>query len=250
MIYYNDGKPVRVGDIVFTDYHTHDIGLVYEVLEKDSKEAIVLDRSKGGASIVVYRKGNRVSRYFEGAYNDNKISEDVVLITRSDVNEKINNVMKLFYKILTETDSKELKQKVRLVIKRKIKDDNDTSLLSLAAEQGHYDCIKCIIDFDEDVNGHDIGGMTALHYASVKENNERIIKILANHGADINAKCIFGNTALMEASKNGNLSNVMELLKYSCDVNAQNKKGETALALASHYGYSDIVKELILHGAK
>ena len=54
---------------------------------------------------------------------------------------------------------------------------------------------------------------------------------------------------LIEASKNGNLKEVKELIKNGDDVNAKDKDGDTALILASIYGHLEIIKLLVLNGA-
>jgi WD40 repeat protein/uncharacterized protein YecT (DUF1311 family) len=82
-----------------------------------------------------------------------------------------------------------------------------------------------------------------------KISNEKTVKnnrdILQAAEADVNAKDKDGNTALMSASRNGNIAEVRKLLAAKADVNATDNKGNTALMLASRTFYVEIVRELL-----
>ena len=58
-----------------------------------------------------------------------------------------------------------------------------------------------------------------------------------------------GWTALMEASTQGNLAAVENLLTKKSNVNAQAIDGSTALRAATYYGHGDVVNALLAHGA-
>jgi len=78
---------------------------------------------------------------------------------------------------------------------------------------------------------------------------ERVKRIL-NEGIDVNAKG--GNrsyTALMLASKYGELAIVKLLLEKGADVNAKDNRGYTALSQASKYGQLEVAKLLLKKGA-
>ena len=69
-------------------------------------------------------------------------------------------------------------------------------------------------------------------------------------GADVNAKDkSFGNTPLMNAASNNNISLLKFLLGKGASVNTKNDVDETALMKASYYGSFPIVKTLIDKGA-
>lgn len=65
----------------------------------------------------------------------------------------------------------------------------------------------------------------------------RLIKLLADNGADINAQDNIGNTLLMYAIELRNEPLINEILKLNPDVNIKNKEGKTANDIASVYGY-------------
>lgn len=67
--------------------------------------------------------------------------------------------------------------------------------------------------------------------------------------SDINHLDIEGETALMKASKYGDIAIVTDLLSKGADVHLVNSTGETALILASQAGYNDIVIKLLDAGS-
>jgi ankyrin repeat protein len=112
--------------------------------------------------------------------------------------------------------------------------------------------IKTVIELikgeDTNINLRGEYGNTALINASRKGNLE-IVKILIESKANINLQNEYGNTALICASKNGCVKTVIELIKAGANINLQNGYGYSALIYANSNGYIKIVKELIKAGA-
>ena len=77
-----------------------------------------------------------------------------------------------------------------------------------------------------------------------------VVKFLVEKGADVNAKNIRGNTALMWASRMGNLEVAKLLLEKGADINAKNLSDETALRKAHASHQLEMVNFLKSHGAK
>ena len=74
---------------------------------------------------------------------------------------------------------------------------------------------------------------TALLYAAMNENGEELIRLLLNHGANVNGTDDIGNTALMYACARSH-ENIVNVLisrewKPSIEINKQNKFGWTSL---------------------
>ena len=65
----------------------------------------------------------------------------------------------------------------------------------------------------------------------------------------INAKNGYGYTALIDASKNGDLEKVKLLIENGADIEAKDNNGDTALILASYYRYLEIIQYLVEKGA-
>lgn len=74
-------------------------------------------------------------------------------------------------------------------------------------------------------------------------------KLLLDRGADINARNLNGQTALMHASFNGYPEMVQLLLEKGADVNATAESGATAWDHASSVGQVRIVEILEAYGA-
>lgn len=104
------------------------------------------------------------------------------------------------------------------------------------------------------VDVRDAGGWTPLMHAAFQGRATVSRWLIERGGADPDARDSFSQqrTPLIEASACGNLRVVRVLL--SCDapvsVDAQDARGCTALMLAAWRGHTDVVRELITHGAR
>ncbi len=84
-------------------------------------------------------------------------------------------------------------------------------------------------------------------------NGEYVESLIQQHGADIEARDINGNTPLMIAIDTypggAEVGAIQVLLSYRADVNAVNNEGETPLAFAVRGGHANIVQALLRNGA-
>ncbi|KAA0153200.1 hypothetical protein FNF29_03388 [Cafeteria roenbergensis] len=76
-----------------------------------------------------------------------------------------------------------------------------------------------------------------------------VARLLLSHGADIEARDIFGQTPLVLAAKKGHLSIAELLLDAGADVNAKSKADWTALTSCALRGWTDLARLLLAHGA-
>ncbi len=90
---------------------------------------------------------------------------------------------------------------------------------------------KFIEELHPDVNQKTQWGVSPLQCASLC-GHSNIVKILLEHGADVNYADTAGNTALHRAVKNEDIQTVGILLEAGADVNCANKHGETPLHTA------------------
>jgi ankyrin repeat protein len=93
------------------------------------------------------------------------------------------------------------------------------------------------------------GKSAALMYAAQRGHPDTL-KDLMDRGADVNAKIQDGWTALMLAVANGHADIVKILIERGADVNAKTLRGKTAMMLAASEGHTGIVNVLKSAGAK
>jgi ankyrin repeat protein len=92
-----------------------------------------------------------------------------------------------------------------------------------------------------------MSSVPTLHEAS-RDGNLEVVKELIKAGADIN-KYENDTTPMYHASENGRLDVVKELVKAGADVNKGDKFGVTPLHIASLWGRMEVVSELLNAGA-
>lgn len=113
--------------------------------------------------------------------------------------------------------------------------------LMCAAQNGHTDIVRLLIEKGADVNTVAAGTGTALMDAAGNGHAD-IVRILLEKGANVNVNV--GGTALMFAAREGNADIVRALLKKGADLNAMDSVGYTALSLAEARGHADVVRVL------
>ena len=129
--------------------------------------------------------------------------------------------------------------------------DDEGPLCSAIAE-GHEDIVKCLLErMGADVNAMSRQHRTPVHKA-IESNQKGILKILLEHGAQQSWKAE-NSTALIEATKNENISLIQIVLEYGADTEGKGTQnlddGMTALHIAILSKRMDIVKLLLQHGA-
>jgi len=123
------------------------------------------------------------------------------------------------------------------------------SILIYAAESGNPDVVREILRYHPNLEMRDRQGRTAIFLAGEYGNHDKegarveSVRLLAEAGADVNARDKDGNTPLHEIF----LTDVEEeLLKLGADVNARNNDGETPIFTNVD---EDSIPLFIAHGA-
>lgn len=119
------------------------------------------------------------------------------------------------------------------------------SALMVATLRGDASTVQRLLAAKAPVN-HD--GWTALHYAAYGGNAE-IVRLLAAHGASLDAEAPNGQTSLMLAASNGKLEAVKALVDADADLDVADRQGRTALMLAQAAGQAEVVAYLRTSGA-
>ena len=119
-----------------------------------------------------------------------------------------------------------------------------------AAMSGELAAVKTLLQQGRDVNAAQGDGMTALHWAAMK-NDAELAQMLVYAGANVKATTrLGGNTPLVIAARNGNAPVVEVLLKAGADAKGATSTGTTPLMLAAASGSVEAVKALVAAGAE
>jgi len=124
--------------------------------------------------------------------------------------------------------------------------------LHAAARSGNFEVVRKLIECDPAaINATNGVRSTPLLWASRGDNFKEgyVLRLLLEHGADVNVQDKDGWTPLYVASMNGALEDLRVLLEHGADVEAKDNDGKTALQVAAKYGYNEIVELLREHGA-
>lgn len=121
--------------------------------------------------------------------------------------------------------------------------------LLLAAQKGHAEIIKIVLEKGIDINVCDRKNCSALHHA-IQNRRVDCSNILLDEQIDYKIKDSEGNLPLHLAAKAGLLEIVERLLKLHNVPNAMNKKNRTPLHLACKDGKDKVVSFLLENGGR
>jgi len=119
----------------------------------------------------------------------------------------------------------------------------ETALIH-AADKGHVEYLKALLQSEANVNRANYFGTTALTAAASKGHLE-CLKALLQNGSDVNQENRSGETDLTVAAFKG----LHFLLTKGSNVNHQDNDGDTALICAARCGHFECLKALLNHGA-
>lgn len=126
--------------------------------------------------------------------------------------------------------------------------DQNTPLIE-ASCKGHFECAKMLIDAGADINFQSKNNLSAM-FVAASAGHGYIAEALLEAGADVNAKCgQLGATALINASRHGDVDIVDLLFEHHADVNLVDNSQQSALAAAVQRGHSPVVEVLLENGA-
>ena len=125
---------------------------------------------------------------------------------------------------------------------------NETALMT-ACGMGNTGAINILLNAGADPNSADVYGRTWIHHA-ILANSKELLKTVIDNGADVNATNKKNVTALMIASRRGNIDAVNELLSAGADPTIEDRLGATWIHHAVGEGCSKkFLQAIIDHGA-
>jgi uncharacterized protein len=128
------------------------------------------------------------------------------------------------------------------------KDGVSLTCIEAACQNGSTDIVKMLIDHGVNVNAKGYVGHTPLRIAS-RNGYPDIVKFLISKGAEIDSEGDDRATSLESAAGKGHLDVVILLTEAGAKVNHQDKDGDTPLNEAARGGYLEVVQYLLSKGA-
>ena len=141
------------------------------------------------------------------------------------------------------------------MLEGEIPDENstaDTSSISAgdgiwnAASVGNIEIVKQHLEKGVDIDAVDsVAGITPLSWAVIR-GQSKVVELLVQHGADVNAKNNDGGTSLHAAAFLGRVEIVKLLVQHGADINAKNNKDETPMDnLKVDWGTTEFIAGLL-----
>lgn len=124
------------------------------------------------------------------------------------------------------------------------------NILIYASYFNYLELVKIIINLNAKIDLKDSLGWTALMYSIASDyTDKKIIRLLANSGANVNLVDRYGVTPLIIAVFFNNEEKIEELVKSGANIDFKNENGITALIFAAKLGKKESVKKLLSLGA-
>lgn len=124
---------------------------------------------------------------------------------------------------------------------------SQTTPLLAAAERGHNDVVRLLLEHGVDVSASDTFEWTALAYTALV-GNEEVARMLLLHGASTQDG-FEESTPLHYAAQQGHMSVACLLLEHAARVDALDEEIRTPLHRAASQGHEDMALLLLDHGA-
>ncbi|GAB4186126.1 MAG: hypothetical protein Fur006_25200 [Coleofasciculaceae cyanobacterium] len=128
--------------------------------------------------------------------------------------------------------------------KSSLKETRGTIALSQAADEGHLEIVRVLIEARAEVNDEDnvLYPNEAPLARAASQGHLEIVRVLLEAGAEVNIPSADPEywTPLMCAVGKGNFNIVKELVEVGANVNEMRSPGDFALRIAARYGYQEI----------
>jgi ankyrin repeat protein len=115
-----------------------------------------------------------------------------------------------------------LREDAHMRLELDVKNEYQYTALILAAEYGHLECVKLLVEAEAALDLDNKFGKTALIMAA-ENGKDAIVRLLCESGANVNALSKRGVSALMLAAVKGHFAVVKILTEHSADIRIENK---------------------------
>ncbi|UYV81443.1 hypothetical protein LAZ67_20001212 [Cordylochernes scorpioides] len=129
---------------------------------------------------------------------------------------------------------------------------NMSILITAVTSFKNLDFIRNLLELGVEVDFKDSPGRTALHLTTMEWFNPKrgeLMKLLIEFGADVNSRCMNGNTPLMNIALNGKIFEAQILIKSGASIIAEGNYKLNALHHAIEGNHIEMTKFLINSGA-
>ncbi|XP_067282389.1 transient receptor potential cation channel, subfamily N, member 1 [Pseudorasbora parva] len=126
-------------------------------------------------------------------------------------------------------------------------DKEGKAAIHLAAEQGHQDIVDILLSHKAFVNAKTKQGLTPLHLSAQSGSAQLVRLLVETHLASVDALSLRKQTPLHLAAVSGQLDVCSSLLNLKADITAADIRGQTPLHLAAENDHSEVVKLFLRH---
>jgi len=125
-------------------------------------------------------------------------------------------------------------------------DHDRAELMAIAASKGKYENLELMLNEGFDCNLYH--REDPILYWAMQSESLDIVKLLCEHGAEVNAVNDVGNAPLYDASANGLIGILEYLISYGACIDKPMNNGSTPLIIACCYNQVGVARILLSHG--
>ena len=175
--------------------------------------------------------------------------EEILLSDRGDINALDSNRASPLIWAIRRKDAISVKLLLQAGADPNIRNKSGATALHFAAWQRDFEIVKILLRHGAMAAQKDNNLKSPLHDAASRCSNSNIIMALLAAGADLQAHCIYGATALSYAASSNNVLGTAILLDLGAQINAADRDGDTPLLDAARNACSASVELLLERGA-
>nr|XP_033785571.1 serine/threonine-protein phosphatase 6 regulatory ankyrin repeat subunit A-like [Geotrypetes seraphini] len=219
--------------------------------EEDSQIIRILMEYDANISIATKQMCETPLHYCARVGNADALLEVLRHISSNRMQQAINNRAKNGWSPLLVAAERGHTEIVKILLQNHARidvfDEQGKAALHLAAENGRDQIVDVLLWHKAFVNAKTKLGLTPLHLSAQNGFNRLVRRLVETHLASIEAVSLAKQTPLHLAALNGQLDVCNSLLILKADADATDIQGQTPLHLAAENDHSDVVKLFLKH---